>query len=158
VAGFSYALSTGRGARSDLVNNFVRALLLVQFLLFLGAEFGFPEINHNLIERAVELERHMVVFADRRAGVFAHIEGFERWFRPWKTSCALLMPIVPNKMAARTAVVATLDGFIIALDPLADIYREGPVWSLTNWGQVSRTRGTWAAEKGLILVSGSATP
>ena len=65
------------GARpAQLVNNLVHALLLVQFLLFLRVEFGFPEVNHNFVERAVELERHMVVFADRSAGVFADIEGF----------------------------------------------------------------------------------
>jgi hypothetical protein len=38
-----------------------------------------------------------------------------------RTSCAALMPIIPHKTAAGTAVVATLDGCIIALDPLADI-------------------------------------
>jgi hypothetical protein len=41
-------------------------------LLFWG-ECGFAERDHNLIERSREFERHMVVFADRRAGVFADI-------------------------------------------------------------------------------------
>jgi hypothetical protein len=46
---------------------------LVQFLLILGTEFDLAKVNHDLIERAGKLERNVVIFADRRAGVLAYV-------------------------------------------------------------------------------------
>ncbi len=50
--------------------------LFVQFFLVLGAEFGFPEINNNLVNYAGELGRWAMVLTHLCSGVFADVERF----------------------------------------------------------------------------------
>jgi hypothetical protein len=52
--------------------------LFVELLLVFWAERGFAERDHNLVEHASELKRHMLIFADGSTSVFADIEGLIR--------------------------------------------------------------------------------
>jgi len=64
-----------RWREARLIDEFVCALL-VKFLLLLRREGGFTEVDHNLVEGTGEFEGNVVVFADRRAGVFPDVKGF----------------------------------------------------------------------------------
>src|SRR5579871_4067561 len=64
-----------RPPRISSVYSLVGAFSFVQFLLVLWAKVCGTEIDNDFVQGACELERHLVVFADRCSGVFADVEG-----------------------------------------------------------------------------------
>ncbi len=69
-------LLDGQLKRARLVNNFVRALLFVQLLLVLRAEFSFTEIDYHLVDDASELEGYVIVLTYGRSSIFTDVERF----------------------------------------------------------------------------------
>ncbi len=49
--------------------------MLTQFLQLLFGQFPLGDTNDDLLDRAVEVERYMIVFTHRSTGVFPNVEG-----------------------------------------------------------------------------------
>jgi hypothetical protein len=98
-AGASFALTDAPLPTSAVsINQFVRALLLIELLLFFLSECGLSEPDHHLIELAGELERHMVVFADGCPSIFTNVEGLVRRNAERNSSRQLLSTFFPSTL------------------------------------------------------------